>query len=117
MRSMSRLLLLLIATLILKGWPVAYALPVALESVHAGHQVASTSAGQCSQSAGHEHCTHHEEHASDKACQIACDLGTAPAIHAASAHLGADTPRVEVAILSELALTAAAPPDHPPPIR
>ncbi|MBS1145326.1 MAG: hypothetical protein H6R14_2732 [Proteobacteria bacterium] len=111
MRCSIRLVLLLIFAIVLRGLAgTAFAMPAM--------NVDPIQMSGCAEHANQAMPTlqpHHQP--DDKACQIACDLGTSPAL--TSAISLADTSRFPVLAptLLSLAISGAAPPDHPPPIR
>ena len=117
MRPALRLILLLIFAIALRGFsPSAYAHTAPLADSGKAPVVAAAMAG-CAEHAADEQlppAAHHEP--GDKACQISCDLAAASGL-TASAELPAATPApVFNATWRILALSAAPPPDHPPPI-
>ena len=117
MRPALRLILLLIFAIALRGFSLsAYAHTAPL-----GHSD-STPAAAATMADCPDHtadaplppAAHHEP--GDKACQISCDLAAASGL-TASAELPAAAPApVFNATWRILALSAAPPPDHPPPI-
>lgn len=103
--------LLLVATLVLKGIPLAQALPK-VPDLATTTACASADCGH----GGHSHDGHHTAHGSEWACQIACDLGAAPALLTALEVSAETTHPPYIARWTTLRPGEPAPPDHPPPI-
>ena len=119
-RPSLRFLLLLVLALVLRGLPVVHAMPVATAAMGTDCAVSETSQhcpdhGDCHDHGDKaDHAISH--HGTTGTCQIACDLGAAPALGTYAGLAVAAQPSVRVAHRPVLALSDAPPPDHPPPI-
>lgn len=118
MRPALRLAFLLIFAIALRGFSTsAYA--HATSAGHTSQAPAMASAlADCPDHAMEDQLPQAAHHTpDDKACQISCDLAAAPGLPASIELPTATMPPVLSATRRILALSAAPPPDHPPPIR
>ena len=114
MRPSTRIVFLLIAAVLLRGLPSAYAF-----AAEPGHMTAAPVFATC------DDCPDHTQPAQspadnghgDASCQIACDLSLAPALSPQAACVQRSPSMASTAVLLPLRLIDAPPPDHPPPIR
>ena len=117
MRPALRLILLLIFAIALRGFSAsayAHATPAHADAA----AVMAAAMADCPEHAMEDQlppATHHTP--DDKACQISCDLAAAPGLPASLELPAAAVRPVFTATRRILALSAAPPPDHPPPIR
>jgi hypothetical protein len=114
MRPSTRIVLLLIAAVLLRGMPSAYAF--AAGHGHMTEAPVATAGDDCPDHAPQAQSAPDSRHGG-ASCQIACDLGVAPALSPLAACDSAPPSVASAAVLHPLRLTDAPPPDHPPPIR
>lgn len=117
MRPALRLILLLIFAIALRGFSAsadAHATPTHTDAA----AVMASAMADCPDHALEDNSPPPAHHAvDDKACQISCDLAAAPGLPASIELPTATVRPVFTATRRILALSAAPPPDHPPPIR
>ena len=119
MRPTLRLVLLLILAIALRGFSVsAYAHTMPAGHADAAPATNSIAMADCPEHAAEDNSPPPAHHTpDDKACQISCDLAAASALTVSLELPAAAVRPVFTATRRILALSAAPPPDHPPPIR
>jgi hypothetical protein len=114
MRPSTRIVLLLIAAVLLRGLPSAYAFAGA--QGHISEVPVAMTGEDCEDHTLPAKPSSDGRHG-DASCQIACDLSVAPALSPPAVCENRSPSVASKAMLHPLRLTDASPPDLPPPIR
>jgi hypothetical protein len=108
----TRLLFLLVLAILFQGMAPVFAMPTPVD----GHVavMATEATDHCQENVGEARLPHQSHGKS--ACQIACDLGSAPTLTTKAIPLVTETLAILVPVMHQLMLADATPPDTPPPI-